>query len=157
MRVYYSEGAWLLTRCSLLMISGERIRLSESRDDLCGYARIMGYKQLREASSKTKKDIIFLEDSRCHVNSKIRERRIAGHDQDGIPYYTRPIKGPEILVSLTQKCSKQQCSSKGVTNRFMYPLWPSRSPRAEKATVMRHAHTYIGTDKRLAAVALNPN
>ena len=34
MRLYYSEGAWLLTSCSLLIISGERISLSERRDNL---------------------------------------------------------------------------------------------------------------------------
>lgn len=47
-----------------------------------------------------------------------------------------------------------------MTDKFMYPLYPlgpSRSPKIEMANVTRHAHTYTGTDKRLAAVALNPN
>jgi hypothetical protein len=39
----------------------------------------------------------------------------------------------------------------------LYPLWPSRSPKIATDKVTKQANTYTGTDKILAAVALNPN
>jgi hypothetical protein len=103
---------------------------------------------------------MFFRDSRCgQINGKIRQCRITRHNQDEICYESCSQKDPAILISRHISVSNNIVEA-GTTNKFMYPLyplWPSRSPKIETDKVTRQANIYTGTDRRLAAVALNPN